>query len=116
MCDLFVRIKFSQAAAKALVEEGLNSIEELQNVRMGDAETYMKNLRKPGGMSVGYTVSTTAGLNFTTLIWVVNHFVRVSRPFPVSKVSVPWLRDFHTQMELEESYDHIVLLELGGCW
>ena len=106
MCDLFVHIKFSQEAAKALVIEGLNSIEELQNVRMGDAETYMKNLRKPGGMSVGYTVSTTAGLNFTTIIWVVNHFVRVSHPFPISKVSVPWLRDFHTQIELEESYDH----------
>ena len=79
MCDLFVRIKFTQEAAKALVEEGLNSIEELQNVRKADAEMYTKNLRKPGGLADGHTVSTATGLNFTNLIWVVNHFVRVSR-------------------------------------
>ena len=33
----------------------------------------------PGGLADGHTVSTATGLNFTNLIWVVNHFVRVSR-------------------------------------
>ena len=106
MADLFKRLKFSEEAAKALVEDGLDSRRELQLVEKDHASDFCRNLRKPGGEIKGHTVSTIAEHNFLKLVWVAHHYVRISRELPIDKISGPWLKDFQPQIQLEADYDH----------
>ena len=87
LCELFVRMGVSQAAAIYFIDiEGVNSIEEVANLQVDDVERLCQVFCKPGGMMnnlnpgavapalvphLGTLVSTRAKKNMKLLCYVV---------------------------------------------
>jgi len=101
---MFVRLKFSQGAAKAILDDGIDDLDELQNMTDETVERLVENCRKPGGADAGHAVSTTAENYLKLCVFGLKHKLRTSQEIDVDNIDLDWCRSFMPQRNLEGAW------------
>ena len=109
MRAMFERIGFSSAAATLLTDEqGIDSLDEILNMKDANIENLCKVLRRPGGQNnsgnpdPGVKVSVRAEENLKLAAFYCRHQERVSRPTTIAFITLSNVRALTKQRNIEK--------------
>ena len=119
--DMYVRIGFSAAAAAAIINpQGIDDLEELENLSDKDVERLCKALKNPGGTipnpnagqrgapatlpNPGINVPVKGEQNMKLAAYYVRHQKRINRPVVVPAITAALLRRFKDLKEAEDEH------------
>ena len=101
---LLHRLKFSQAAAKHIVTNDYNELEEFAVLTDSQVHGLVANCRKLGGGTDGIIVPTGAENYLKLFVWGAMHYARISRTIVLEDVDTDWCRSLVYQKTLEENW------------
>ena len=106
MNAMFRRLRFTAAAATALVDEqNLDTLEEIRNLTNDEVSTLCKIIRRPGGFNAGIPISFVAETNLKQACYYIYHQSRVSRPMVPGGVTLAGVRALRDYRDAEANYN-----------
>ena len=104
LMELLHRLKFSQEAARHIVENDYNELEEFALLSDPQVHDLVVNCRKPGGGTDGMIVPTGAENYLKLFAWGAMHHARISRTILLDDVTTDWCRGWIYQKNLEDNW------------
>ena len=106
MRAMFRRLRFSADGSRELVvDQQIDTMEELKVLEDDDCENLCKIIRRPGGGSNGHQVSNAAESNLKLAAYYLRHRARMSRTVTIAGITLALVRSMRTIKVGEEAYE-----------